>query len=80
MISQPQSLGINKGANCLHLCPYDTLNMFFHFDYEIDVKRLGFIKVKRKKNHYVESYPILNASKVIRHFMYDDFNSILAIK
>lgn len=76
----PPGFGINRGANVLHLCPYDNENMFFHLHYKSQVKFLGIVPISRNKSHYVESYPVQNAQKIISRFMDDDLTAILGIK
>ncbi|UWQ98795.1 hypothetical protein K3729_15440 [Rhodobacteraceae bacterium S2214] len=76
----PPGFGINLGGNILHLCPYDDHNMFFHLHYEADARFIGIVPIKRKRSHYVESYPVGDAPKVITYFMLNDLRRILEIR
>ena len=71
--------GIILGANILHMCPNDANTMFFNLHYETETRFLFFIPMKRKKTHYVESYPLIHAHKLISHFMASDLRSIIGL-
>lgn len=78
--SCPPGFGIKLGGNILHLCPFDTRNMFFHIHYEAPTRFLGIVPFRRKRSHYVESHPVRRAHRVISQFLETDLEPILGIK
>ena len=53
----------------LHICPIDLNSCYVFYSYKTSTKLLGFIPIKRMKDHWIESVTFSEALKLIEsHF------------